>query len=119
MRVLVVDDNRDATVILSRLLQIAGHEPRVATNGEQALQAAVEFLPEAVLLDVGLPKMDGYAVAKGLRDIPALQGVRIGLVSGFEADAMRQFECGIDFHLRKPADLDDILMAIGASDIAG
>jgi DNA-binding response OmpR family regulator len=119
MRVLVVDDNRDARVILSRLLQIAGHEPCVATNGERALQIAAEFLPEAVLLDIGLPKKDGYAVAKSLRDIPALQGIRIALVSGFEADAAKQSECGIDYHLCKPAGLREILMAIGAKDVAG
>ena len=119
MRVLVVDDNRDATVIISRLLQIAGHEPCIATNGEQALQVAAEFLPEAVLLDIGLPTMDGYAVAKSLRNIPALIGIRIALVSGYEANATKQSESGIDFHLCKPAGLRDILLAIGAEDIAG
>lgn len=114
MRVLVVDDNRDASFILSKLLMISGHEPRSADSGEQALQVAAEFLPEAVLLDVGLPRMDGYAVAKNLRNMAGLPRLRIALVSGFQADAAKQSECGIDCHLLKPAGLHDILMAIGA-----
>ena len=114
MRVLVVDDNRDAAFILSRLLRLSGHEPRVATDGEQALQIAAEFLPEAVLLDIDLPKIDGYAVAKSLRGIPGLSAIRIVLISGLQANTAKTAECGADRHLLKPAAIEDVLYAIGA-----
>jgi two-component system, OmpR family, response regulator len=114
MRILVVDDNQDAALILSRLLTIAGHQSRSATCGKQALQIAAEFLPEAILLDAGLPTIYGYAVAERLRAMPALRGVRIALVSGQQADAAMQRESGIDCHVLKPAGLVRILAAIGA-----
>ena len=113
MRVLVVDDNRDAAFILAKLLEISGHESRIAVDGEQALQMAADFLPEAVLLDIDLPKMDGYAVARILRGMPDLSAIRIVLVSGIQVTAATMSGCGADCHLLKPADIDDILVAIG------
>jgi len=114
MRVLVVDDNRNASIILFRLLQFSGHELRSVTSGEQALQVAAEFLPEAVLLDIELPEIDGYAVAKILRGMPDLSAIRIVLVKGIDVSAAKMPECGADCHLRKPVDLDGVLKAIGA-----
>ncbi len=107
-RVLVVDDNADATRTLGLLLKLSGHEVRVAGDGPEALQAAPEFRPEIVLLDIGLPGMNGYEVARRLRDMPELKGAVLVAQTGWgqEEDRRRSSEAGIDHHLVKPVDLD-------------
>jgi CheY-like chemotaxis protein/two-component sensor histidine kinase len=107
LRVLVVDDNRDAADSLALVLQLAGHETRTAGDGPQALAAAREFRPEAVLLDIGLPgKMDGYEVARRLRQEPGLGGVLLVAVTGYGTpeDVARAREARFDHHVTKPAD---------------
>ncbi len=107
MRVLVVDDNRDAADSLAMLLELWGHEVQVVNEPATALEVARTQQPEIVLLDIGLPGMDGYEVAKLLRE----QGLRkafLAAVTGYgqEEDRQRAQEAGFDYHLVKPLDPD-------------
>ncbi len=116
LRILVVDDNEDAAHSLSLLLQAMGHELRVAHDGEEGLELAAEFQPEIALLDIGMPGMDGYALARRLRADPAHDGMLIAAVTGWgEArDRARADAAGFDMHFRKPisgADLASVLQA--------
>lgn len=106
-RILVVDDNRDAADSLTAVLKIMGHEIRTTYDGLEALEAAEEFRPETVLLDIGLPKMNGYDVARKLREKPWTKDVILIALTGWgmEEDRKRAFEAGFDHHLTKPADL--------------
>jgi two-component system CheB/CheR fusion protein len=103
-RVLVVDDDRDAAETLALLLRAAGHEARTAPDGPSALAEARAYRPEAVLLDIDLPGMDGYEVARRLRAEPARGGLLVVAVTGFgqEADRRRAVEAGFDHHVVKP-----------------
>ncbi len=120
-RILVVDDNVDAARSLSRLLErLYGQDVRVAHDGPEALAAADEFLPQVVLLDIGLPGMDGHEVARRLRGRPEFAGALIVALTGWgqEDDLARSREAGFDHHLVKPADPDairDLLINPGAS----
>jgi two-component system CheB/CheR fusion protein len=106
LRVLVVDDNVDATQMLGHLLRLAGHEVALAHDGPAALAAAAATAPDLVLLDIGLPGMDGYAVAAQLR---ATGHVRTALVAltgyGREDDLRRSRDAGFDHHLVKPIEV--------------
>jgi PAS domain S-box-containing protein len=113
-RVLIVDDNHDAASTLEMLLQSLGHETRVVHSGVEALQAAPEFKPDVVLLDIGLPGIDGYEVARRLRSMTTERPFKIVAVTGWdqEADKRRSEEAGFDMHLVKPvapADLEKAL----------
>ncbi len=105
-RVLVVDDNVDAALSTTALLKAWGHEVRTAHSGPAALEAARTFLPEFLLLDIGLPGMSGYDVARHLRSLPSLQGLVIAAITGYgqESDRQRSFESGFDYHITKPPD---------------
>jgi PAS domain S-box-containing protein len=109
-RVLVVDDNSDAASALEALLRSLGHETRVAYDGLQALRLAREFLPDVVLLDIGMPGLDGYEVARRLRALKSQSKVKIVAVTGWgqEADRQRSKEAGFDVHLVKPVDANDL-----------
>ena len=104
MRVLVVDDNTDAADGLAALLKLNGHEVRVAYDGPSALAMAETFRPQAVLLDLGLPGMDGHEVARRLRQNPELKGTWLAAVTGWgqPEDRQRSKEMGFDRHLVKP-----------------
>jgi two-component system CheB/CheR fusion protein len=106
--VLVVDDNRDAAESLALLLQAVGHEVRTCHDGPSALEAAAEFGPDTVLLDIGLPGMDGYEVARRLRALPATERALLVALTGYgqEEDQRRARAAGCDHHLIKPADLE-------------
>jgi PAS domain S-box-containing protein len=110
LRVLVVDDNRDAAVSLAMLLRLWGHEARTAHDGPSALKAALSYRPEVVLLDIGLPGPDGYEVARRLRAVLSPAAVRLVAVTGYgqEEDRRRSREAGFDAHLVKPAALDEL-----------
>ena len=110
LRVLVVDDNADTARGMARLLTLTGHEATVALCGADALEQARRRCPDAVLLDIGLPGMDGYEVARGLRG-GACPDALIIAVSGYgDEDARRRAEeAGFDHHLVKPVDLDDLV----------
>jgi signal transduction histidine kinase/CheY-like chemotaxis protein len=105
-RVLVVDDNVDAAESLTLLLRLRGHEVQKAHTGPEALRAAAEHRPEVVVLDIGLPGMDGYEVARRLRQEPRFQETVLVAVTGYgkEDDRRRSEEAGFDHHLVKPVD---------------
>ena len=109
-RVLVVDDNVDGAESLANMLQIGGHEIRTAHSGPAALDAARPFNPEVVFLDIGLPGMNGYEVAKRLRAEPSLSGAVLVALTGWgsDDDKRRSREAGFDFHLTKPVELTAI-----------
>jgi len=106
-RVLVVDDNADAASTLGQLLKSLGHETRVVHDGPAALVAAAEFRPDVVLLDIGMPGMDGYEVARRLNALKGERKFRIVAVTGWgqEADRERAKEAGFDQHVVKPVDV--------------
>src|SRR5205085_2045571 len=109
-RVLVVDDNVEAAASLALLLGVAGHEVRVVYDGEAALAAVSAERPEVVLMDIGLPRLDGYEVARRLRQQPALRGVVLVALTGWgqDEDKRRSREAGFDHHLTKPFDPSDL-----------
>ncbi|GAC1538864.1 MAG: hypothetical protein NVS2B9_05600 [Myxococcales bacterium] len=113
-RVLVVDDNVDAGELLVEALVQAGHEVRLESEGESALGLLSRFVPDVVLLDLGLPGMDGLEVARRLRAHPALSRLRIIAITGYgqDADRARTAEAGIDEHMVKPVDLEQLLEAV-------
>jgi signal transduction histidine kinase/CheY-like chemotaxis protein len=115
-RVLVVDDNVDAATALAMMLRIAGHETRIAHDGVAALEAGAAFRPDVILLDIGLPCLNGYDAARRVRGEP--WGAHVVLVAvtgwGAEEDRRRAREAGFDFHLVKPVEttaLEDVLAA--------
>ena len=105
-RVLVVDDNIDSADVLTELLRRSGHEVWTAYSGPSALEAAVDHLPNVVLLDIGLPGLNGYEVARRLRQFPGFDNVRLIAMTGYgqEADILLAREAGFDHHLVKPVD---------------
>jgi CheY-like chemotaxis protein/two-component sensor histidine kinase len=115
-RILVVDDNVDAAHSLAKLLEISGHAVHVVYDGLAGIQAARSLLPDIILLDIGLPGMDGYEVARHLRDEPAFKDVPLVAVSGYarEEDRLRSRQAGFNHHLVKPVD-PEILPSLLAS----
>jgi len=112
LQVLVVEDNVDAGDSLSLLLRLYGYEVKVARTGPTALEMASASRPDVVLLDIGLPGMDGYEVAKRLRARPEFKNVMMCALTGFtpsEADRNRQQETGFDHYYVKPVDLEKLL----------
>lgn len=103
-RVLVVDDNVDGADVTALLLQVLGHETQVAYTSATALAAADEYRPNVVLLDIGLPEMDGYEVARRLRLRPLLKNTWLVAITGYGQESDRQLskEAGFDHHLIKP-----------------
>ena len=106
-RVLVVDDNEDAALSLAMMLDVMGYEVRTAHDGLEAVRAADEFLPEAALLDIGLPHLSGYDVARHIR---GKRGGAVLLVAitgwGTAEDVKKSEDAGFDHHFTKPADPD-------------
>jgi signal transduction histidine kinase/ActR/RegA family two-component response regulator len=106
-RILVVDDNQDGAKALAMLLRLQGHDVEIAHDGPDALRAAFNSVPDVVLLDIGLPGMDGLEVARRLRVEPRLRNCLIAAISGYgqDDDRRRSEEAGFDAHLVKPFDL--------------
>ena len=113
-RILVVDDNADAARALDALLRSLGHETSVAYGGAQALSMAVEFRPDVVLLDIGMPDVDGYEVARQLRSLENQPAFRIVAVTGWgqEPDRQKAREAGFDWHLVKPVDANELMQIL-------
>ncbi|MDM0112504.1 response regulator [Variovorax sp. J22R133] len=113
-RVLVVDDNNDAAVAIAAVLELDGHEVRVARDGRQALADMVEFSPHVVVLDIGLPLLDGYEVARRIRKLPQGEGVLLIALTGYGQSSDRQAatDAGFDRHFVKPADAALLLACI-------
>ncbi len=107
-RVLVVDDNEMSALTLTWAMELYGYEVRTCFDGTSAVELAHEFQPEVVLLDIGMPVMDGYEVCRKLRDDRSLCGTRIVAQTGWgDAETRRRTaEAGFDLHLTKPLDLD-------------
>jgi signal transduction histidine kinase/ActR/RegA family two-component response regulator len=115
-RVLLVEDQVDAADALARVLESAGHDVRVVHDGAQALEAARAHRPEVVLLDIGLPGLDGHAIARRLRHDELVRHARLVAISGFanEEDRRLSSEAGFDEHLVKPTE-PEIILALVAS----
>ena len=109
-RILIVDDNADAAKTSALLLKLLGHEIRTATDGVSGLESARVFKPDVVLLDIGLPGMDGFEVARRLREMPEARNALIVAISGYgqAEDRRRSKEAGFDFHVVKPATLEKL-----------
>jgi PAS domain S-box-containing protein len=116
-RLLVADDNQDAADTLAMLLGLQGHEVRVAYSGVAALEMTKDYRPDAVFLDIGMPGMDGYEVARRLRQQPGLEGAVLAALTGWgqHEDRRRSAEAGFDHHLVKPPEpqaLDGVFAAL-------
>jgi signal transduction histidine kinase len=110
LRILVVDDNEDSAESMSMLLQCDGHDIDTAYSGETALRMARELRPDVVLLDIGMPGMLGYEVAKRLRGVVESSSALLIAVTGYgrESDVAKARDAGFDHHLVKPVDLDKL-----------
>jgi len=118
-RLLVVDDNVDSATSMAMLLEAIGHEVHVAHDGIEAVAAAARLRPDAILLDIGLPGIDGYEAARRIRREDGNQGLVLVALTGWgqEGDRRRALEAGFDYHLVKPADLatlESLLNAVPA-----
>ena len=114
VRLLVVDDNVDAAELLVESLRTMGHRVQVAFDGPAALRIAADFAPEVALLDIGLPVMDGYELARHLRQLPGLEAVHLIAVTGYgqQSDRQRSLDAGFHEHLVKPLRLEALEAAI-------
>jgi two-component system CheB/CheR fusion protein len=118
-RVLIVDDNEDAANSLAMILKLSGYETASVYTAADALERATVFRPDVVLLDIGLPGMDGYEVAQKMRELPGLKGIRLVAVTGYgrSDDRLRARDAGFDDHLTKPVEfavLDQALAGVRA-----
>lgn len=105
-RILVVDDNRDAAISLGMMLKIMGHDSRTAFDGLEALEAAKTFLPDVIMLDIGLPKLNGYDVCRRIRKEPWGKDMILIALTGWsqEDDKRQSKQAGFNFHMLKPVD---------------
>lgn len=105
-RILVVDDNQDSALSMAMMLSIMGHETRTAHDGESAVSSAESFLPDVVLLDIGLPKLNGYEVAQRIRENVWGQSMFLIAVTGWgqDEDRARSSEVGLNVHMVKPVE---------------
>lgn len=116
LRVLVVDDNVDAAQSLALLLEGSGHDVQMAFDGPTALTVAFDYRPNVILLDIGLPGIDGFEVAKRLRQHPIFSSVVVVAMTGYGqvADKKRSQEAGFDHHLVKPTNFTTVLQILAA-----
>jgi signal transduction histidine kinase len=116
LRILLADDNDDAVDLLREILELDGHQVAVAANGLAAIETAGRFLPDVAFLDIGMPGLNGYEVARSLRAMPALAATRLVAVTGWgtEEDRARSQAAGFDGHLTKPVELDALKSFIAA-----
>jgi PAS domain S-box-containing protein len=116
LRVLVVDDNVDTVLSFSMLLQASGHEVRTAHDGLSAVQAALDYRPDVMLLDIGLPGLNGYEVAKQVRQRPELKSVVLVALTGYgqESDRTTSMQAGFNHHMVKPASFEQIKLILAS-----
>ena len=119
-RILVVEDNDDSAETLRMLLKLSGYEVRVAHTGTEGVRAAAEWLPDTVICDIGLPELDGFAVARCLRQEPSTAGIRLIALTGYgqPEDTMNAREAGFDDLLVKPADPDQLFQTLQSAGAA-
>jgi CheY-like chemotaxis protein len=110
-----VDDNTDSAESLALLLGIWKHEVKTAADGPTALEVAATYKPDVVILDIGLPRMNGYQVARELRKQPATRKANLIALTGYgQEEARKQAqEAGFDHHLMKPVDPDELRAVLG------
>lgn len=113
-RILLIEDNLDAADSLRLALELEGHQVAVAHDGPQGLERARQLTPEVVLCDIGLPDMDGYAVARALRREPGLRDAFLIALTGYAQpeDQQRALEAGFDAHLTKPTTVEGVETAM-------
>lgn len=116
-KILVVDDNPDAALSLAMMLSIMGHDTRTAHDGESAVATAETFLPDVVLLDIGLPKLNGYEVAQRIREKAWGTSMFLIAVTGWgqDEDRQRSSEVGLNLHMVKPVEpaaLEELLAGL-------
>jgi PAS domain S-box-containing protein len=119
LRILIVDDNQDGADSLAMMLQVLGNETRTAYDGQQGIEVAEEFRPDVILLDLRLPKLNGYEACGRIREQPWAKGVVLIAVTGWgqEDDHRRSHEAGFDYHLVKPVDPQALMKLLaGLSD---
>jgi CheY-like chemotaxis protein len=111
MRVLVVDDNRDAADSMRMLLEASGQEARCVYDGPSALEITESFHPEVILLDIGMPSMDGYQVVRELRARKLAPAPTIAALTGWgqDSDKKKTQEAGFDHHFTKPVAADELM----------
>jgi CheY-like chemotaxis protein len=122
LRILVVDDNIDSAESLAVLLRLSGHEVATVACGTDALTYSVDFQPRVVILDIGLPDIDGYEVARRLREMPEMRHAKLVAVTGYGQDEDRKHSrmAGFDYHFLKPVDFDaisEVLMTVSSSSV--
>ena len=116
-KILVVDDNHDSALSLAMMLSIMGHDTRTAHDGESAVSTAETFLPDVILLDIGLPKLNGYEVAQRIRDTSWGAAMYLIAVTGWgqDEDRQRSSEVGLNLHMVKPVEpsaLEQVLASL-------
>jgi PAS domain S-box-containing protein len=118
-RILVVDDNQDAALTLAMVLKVDGYVVEIANTGKEALKLAQRLEPEIVLLDIGLPEMDGYEVARQLRQLPLPLDPLLVAITGYgqPEDRARSQEAGFDYHLIKPVNVAELLRLCAAANV--
>ena len=114
-RILVVDDNEDSATSLALLLSMMGHETKTANDGIEAIEKAAEFKPDVALLDIGMPRLNGYDTARRMRETEWGRGMLLVALTGWgqESDRARSMESGFDAHLVKPVQATDIEQLLG------
>ena len=116
-RILVADDNRDAAESLAALLQLDGHEVTIVHDGNAALTAFAQFSPHIALLDIGMAGMNGYEVAREIRQAHPTSSAKLIAITGWgqENDKQRAFDAGFNHHFTKPVDLQRLSALIEAA----
>jgi CheY-like chemotaxis protein len=111
VRVLICDDNVDSANTWAALLDAEGYDVRISHFGQRCVEEALAWRPQAALVDIGLPGMDGYAVARALRAAPGGNAILLIAVTGYDRpnDRAQAHAAGFDHHFRKPADVDEVL----------
>jgi CheY-like chemotaxis protein len=114
LRILVVDDNHDAAAALSELLRLGGHDAAMASDGHAAIRACTQRPPDALVIDIGMPGLDGYQTAEAIRALPCNPPPLLIALSGWgqPADRERSLRAGFDLHLVKPVDVDELRRAL-------
>lgn len=121
LRILVVDDNRDNADGCTALLELAGHEVRAVYDPREAVDIAASFCPQVLLLDIGMPKLNGYELAERIRATPWGQKITLIAITGWgqKKDKRRAYATGFDHHLTKPFEMSDlirVLESVGRTD---
>ena len=119
-RILVVDDNRDSTESLTMWLELSGHQTHAAYDGLEAVEAAATFRPDVILLDIGLPKLNGYEACRRIRGLPWSKGMMLVALTGWGGDEDREKsrDAGFDTHMVKPVDFVALTKLLAATEIS-